>query len=340
MHRRAGALSKRRHPIESPLPDKAFDFCFGPDVIAVQQTRPFDKRWVTWVATAGMRWAIHTPGFQLSDTSGVANTLFTSGERPAHVSMAFDQDNQPALAIPLNPTTIRLRKRVAGIVTTFDFTGESPILFYTGQIVWPTANSDIVCLYIRPPYDKIYGRVQRDNYGIEYVINGSLPSGTSIKRLIKADSFKENGFTRQYLYGLNPEGIPLEWRSKIYPPFPVFAEDKALINLGFKDGALLAVIVQSDQGFEKGSVTAAFKDGNYSPITVEKNLGFEKLNLSLAVKDGIYSVIVVGSNQGNEKANITSAFKDGNYANIVVSAGSFTEKANCTLAFKDGVYAP
>lgn len=202
---------------EPPL--SRFDICevVGPVNFRVAQNATFATEWAAWIATDGVRLAKIAAGTVTPPTTayGFKSDLFSSAPATKHISLAFDQTGYEVIAWQHNDTTARIRKKTSGVVQTYEFTGNDPILFFNGTVAIEArldGLSDVVCYYRKPGESVIFARYQRDAFDTEYKAAGVpfLPIA-----LLKAD-FDDTARTFGVLY------IDNGWRTcrTVCTPYP------------------------------------------------------------------------------------------------------------------------
>lgn len=323
-------------PIERPLPYGAWDTCHGPFIYGSTQIAQFSTRWVCWVGTNGMRFAKFVPGVLFNDVDGQADDLFPPGTRPKHLSFSFEQDALHAIAIQTGTDTCAIRRKVSGVPTEYTFTGRSPVLFYNGIVEPDTAATDLMVFYIKAPGDKIYVRRQRDNFGIEYILNGTLM--TTLRALQKTDTIRVNGVNRQYLWGIDTAGRQVLYISAGYPPFPQYAEDRLLDTLGFDQGVYFPTVISKFAPGDAASVNVGFEDGAYVNQIVNATSPFDAAAVTTGLDTGDYKLVIVQATSPFDAASVAVAFESGDYVLIVITSNAPGDKASVDVGFDSGIY--
>lgn len=150
------------------LPTARIGYALGPSTFRTAQDHPYSARWAAWPSASGvMLKAVPSGLVWPPDESGIQSPFFSSHISTNHLSLAFDQTAFEQVAYQLNATTIEIRKSGGNV----SFSGFSPTLVYNRQFNSDITSgaSDVVCYYLRPGINRIYARLQRDNYGVEYV---------------------------------------------------------------------------------------------------------------------------------------------------------------------------
>jgi hypothetical protein len=327
-----------KFPVERPLPVNAFDICAGPFILGSTQTPQYVDRWAVWVATAGIRLGKLSAGMALDDVNGQADDLFPGGTRPSKVSLCFEQAALPVIAIQKDATTIEIRRKVSNVVQSYLFAGLSPMLFYNGVTIVDTSVTDAVCLYIKTAGDKIYARFQRDNYGIEYVINATLAPGAVIKELRKTDHRFIAGVNYQALWGRSLDGRQLYFRSAAYPPLPQNVADKLTNDVALDSGIYFLAITPGGTVTDKITQDSAFNSGQYVSIVINAPTVTDKATQDSAFDSGIYTSIAIAGPAPTDKATEDTAFDSGVYTLTVILSTAPTDKLTTDTGFDSGQY--
>jgi hypothetical protein len=323
-------------PIERPLPYGAWDTCHGPFVYGSTQIAQFSTRWVCWVGTNGMRFAKFTPGILFNDVDGQADDLFPLGTRPKHLSFSFEQDALHAIAIQTGTDTCAVRRKVSGVPTEYTFTGRSPVLFYNGIVEPDTAATDLMVFYIKAAGDKIYVRRQRDNFGIEYILNGTLR--TTLRALQKTDAIRVNGVNRQYLWGIDTAGRQVLYISDGYPPFPQYAEDRLLQTIAFAEGTYFPTVLQFFAPGDSATVDVGFQQGEYISQIVERAVPFDFASVNVGLDTGDYRLVIVEATSPFDAASVAVGFESGDYLVVAIPSNAPGDAASVDVGFDSGVY--
>lgn len=323
-------------PLERPLPYGAWDTCHGPVIYGSTQIAQFRKRWVCWVGTNGMRFGFYTPGVLFNDVDGQADDLFPAGTRPRHLSFSFEQDALHAIAIQSGTDTCEVRRKVSGVPTAFTFTGRTPVLFYNGIVEPDTNATDLTVFYIKAPGDKIYVRRQRDNFGIEYILNGTLHA--TLRALQKTDAIRVEGVTRQYLWAIDAAGRQVLYRSPGYPPFPENVEDKATLDIAFAEGEYTPSVVYAFAPGDGSTVDVGFDAGSYIPQTIDAFAPGEAVVLDVGFEDGAYISLSVDASAPGDAASVDVGFESGAYVAVFIPTDSPFDASSVDVGFDSGVY--
>lgn len=317
------------------IPKATVDYCDGPEVMSTAQPDRFLTRWAAWQASDGIRIArtddVESPDGLVGSLSGLFD-----GETTTHLSMCFEQNSQPVIAIQKDATTIEIRRFVDDEINSFEFTGTDPLMFFNGILVFETGDTDAVCYYLDSTRTKVLMRAQRDNFGIEYTVAEGWSE--PITKLQKVDRV----VARAYIWG-NHQGDDRKSsrqvviRSQLYPAWPGRAFDEASLTTGLLDGAYVFAIVEGGDQAESAALAGGFLDGTYFDAAVSDSES-EAASLTAGFEDGAYTDVVVDAD-GSEAASLTAGFEDGIYTIVIVLGATNSESALITAGFLDGTYA-
>lgn len=325
-------------PIEQPLPSGGYEFCHGPVSIGNTTIQQYTDRWVAWNASTGIRVAKWTPGMVLNETEGTANNLFTGGEKPAKFSFAFEQDALYALAYNTAVDTITLRRLVSSIVTTYTWTGRSPILFYNGLLISDTGITDLVCFYIKSTGTAIYARVQRENFGVEHTFNGTL--NTTLRELRKTDRVRIDGLNYQVLWAVSTIGQQVFYLSPPYTPIPQYAADAGTLDVCFCTAELFAPIVTSTATeFGTLDITVNATGSSYFSTIVTTFAPGDLSTLDVKFSSGVYGLIIVVTQAPGDFETLDVAFSSGAYTLTAVPSDAPDDFSTLDVKFSSGAMA-
>lgn len=329
-------------------------YATGPDVLGASQVKHFDKRWAAWFGSKGVR--IEKTAFVAppADNRGEKCEVFPD-ELANHITLAFDQDGRPVVGIEAEPGWVEVRRRQGATQTKFRWEGYQPQLFLNWLVRYYPRESDVVCFYLKEDRRKLYARFQRENFGVEYLMN---TLHTTAAEMQETDAI---GFY-QWLWGRNEEGKKLTLVSRRYPPFPALASDKGkatqtlytglheeAVKLAtgadtgkgsttFQTGELEDIVKHADAGSEDGQLQVAFEDGAHiltvNPPPEEADAG--QTNTTLLT--GLYWLVVVNGGSSSDKGKTSGTFLAGSYGLVVVAGGEYPEKANSSTAFLEGAH--
>lgn len=259
-------------------------YATGPRVTGA--ARPWATRWAAWVAAAGIRVA-KLPFITLpSNGIGSESSLYPA-TKPTRLSLGFTSAGQMAIAIQKNAFSIEIKWfSPTGEIETANILGTSPALFQNGLVFQSDDpdETDLALYYLRLEVPRtIFARFERDNFGIEYVINSDLQA--DIRSLIA--SGKEG--LKQSLYGRD-----------------LFGRDVTLRSLDY------ATLIDGDAN----DLTMSILSGNYRASAVIKELSLDAATLALSVFSGGYGdpIKEPTDSLSGDAATLSVSIIDGEYA--------------------------
>lgn len=324
------------HPYERPVPIGGFEIIHGPEALADTIVQQYRKRWIAWTGSAGIRFSEYEDGFTFSDTAGAANGLFTSGERPARFSWSFEQDALYAIAYEDSSTTITMRRFVSGTPTTYGWTGKSPILFYNGILEPTTGDTDLMAFYIKSAGTKIFARVQRENFGTEHELNGTL--NVVLEKLIKTEAVNVDGSWYQLIWARTTDGRDVVYSSRAYPPPIIRASDAATLSVALQSGNYFAPIVSSSSA-DAMSMSVSLYGGTAFNSVLTRFAPGDRISLTVNLQSGSYSLVVLQSTSPGDKLSLAPALQSGLYSEVTVDSGTQQDKISVAVALQSGVYS-
>lgn len=325
-------------PIESPIPRDAIDFCDGPEALGSTQVQQYVSRWACWIATAGIRIGKYPDGSVLSDSFGIADDLFDPGTKPSKLSFCFEQDALPVIAIQ-DGTDIEVRRKVSGIVNTYIFAGLSPCMIYNGLVVADTGSVDAFCLYLKAPGTKLFARVQRDNFGIEYELNGAFADGLTLRALRKADRLWLNGSNYLMLRATATDGREVYFRTRAFPPFPQYATDRLSLDSTVESGEIFDTVMIAPLVADTITIDATAESGDYvSSILPPQNAPGDELTLDSTSESGTYTLSVLSTASPGSAITLDVAVESGTYVQTVISTTNPSDSATLDVSVESGIY--
>lgn len=308
-------------------------YAYGPDVQGVGQAAHFTKRWVAWIADAGVRlwqngYLPNLPSNQL----GARCDVFAD-EVCNHISLAFDQDGRPVIAAELELNgNIEIRKQAAGIEQRYTFTGRQPQLFNNWEVQYYPGDSDVVCLYLKEDGRKIYARFQREQFSVEYVLN---ELHTTMESLVETWA---EGHVFHFLEGVNVHGKTITLKSRRYPPFPALAKDRGQAAADLLSGNHQQGIFYAQAGTDEGEGTTDCAEGAYL-LRVIQATGDDSGEGTTDFAEGAYEQQIVTADAGADAGEGETDFADGEHLETVVPADAGTDAAATATAVDGGLYS-
>lgn len=323
-------------PYERPVPRGGFEIVHGPEALADTIVQQYRKRWIAWVATGGIRFTTYTQGMNLGDAVGSANGLFTSGERPPKFSFSFEQDALYALAFESPTNTIKLRRFVSGTPTEYTWTGKSPVLFYNGIVQPNTSITDLMAFYIKTPGDKIYVRVQRENFGTEHVLNGAL--NATLTELVKTEALDIDGSWHQQIWAKDDQGHDVVYQSRAYPPPFAHALDHMSLAVELSGGVHFNTVINASVS-DKMSVAVSVDSGLAFNTVLNRFAPGDLMSLGVLVNTSSYDLIIVSpGTRPSDSMSLNLSVDTGNYPLVAISQAASPDKISLDVSVSGGDY--
>lgn len=260
-------------------------YSVGPQTQGVGD-EPYKTGWSAWVADAGIRIGKVGTVTPPSNTIGAESALYPTAT-PDKLTHAFGAEGLLAIAIQKDTNLIELKRYTdtSGAIATTEYTGFSPILWYSGLLdTADDPNSGLVLFYLKSERpSQLFARFQLEGFATERIVIADLR--TPLKRLISTFAWGR----QQYLLAIDKYDRAVTLKSPIYP---VRMNDRNAMGLGvfFSDGIVLDQAVEMDIGYQKCTLATSFHNGY------------------------VYAAIVEPSPQPpNEKATLAIAFENGDY---------------------------
>lgn len=323
-------------PYERPFASGGIEIIHGPEALGSTVVQQYRKRWIAWTGTDGIRFAEYEDGMTIGDSAGSANGLFTDGERPTRFSWSFEQDALYAIAFEETPGSIVLRRFVSGSPTEFNWTGESPVLFYNGIVQPNTSITDLVALYLKTGGTKIYCRVQRENFGTEHELNDVL--NVDLARLIKTEAINIGGSWHQLLWAEDTSGRIVVYRSRAYPPPYQQEQDQLTLAVSLSGGQLFNPIAQGDDQDDAITLGVSMSGGVYFDTIIEASVT-DSTSLGVSLSGGVYFETI---SEGNATDNLSLAVANagGSYTLRAISQDADDDKMSLSVSLSGGTYSP
>lgn len=335
---------------EPPL--SRFDICetLGPVNFRVSQFATFATEWSAWIATDGVRLGKYAAGTITPPTTGYGflSDMFSSAPDTKHISLAFDQTGYEVIAWQHDTTTAKVRKKTSGVVTTYEFTGNDPVLFYNGTVAVDArldGSSDVVCYYRKPGESIIFARYQRDAFGVEYKAAGVpfLPIA-----LLKA-TFDDIARTFTVFY------IDNGWRvcqtpCDAYPPPPTIPPDPYVTLELDRDAVGVAAelpnfedeyaIIEPPTISEEAAAAASLSDFESENIAPPPTDFSEAPGGAASLSDIAYEVIISASATPQESAAALASIQDMTYSLVAIENAPTLEAAGSSPSITDIYFGP
>lgn len=301
----------------------------GPDTLGVGQPGHFTARWTFWFGSAGVRIVKKAAVFDPGDAMGEPCEVFTD-ELRNHLSACFDQNSRPVVAVENADGSIELRKRQAGSETRYLWAGRQPQLFFNWQVLYYSAESDVVCFYLKDDGRTIYARMQRDDFAVEYTMNLLHCDLQSLEEVI-ADSQRVKMFCR------TTGGRAVTLTSRLYPPFPATGRDAGYLSATLVSGGHIQAVfpVQAEADLASGAITLF---GGAYTLAIAATAAAESAEHETGFPEGDYFQQVFGADAGQDAGAVEAGIYGGAYYNRVEHADAGTDGAQSSAALNGGAY--
>lgn len=230
-------------------------YSFGPTAPG-DATAPFVTGWAAWVGSDSVR--IGKYGFIVppANTLGEKSTLYLD-ETPPKITHAFNVEGLLVMAIESEENLIQLRRYTddQGTIEEAEFTGFSPVLFFSGLLdVAQPYDSGVICFYLKAdrPH-QLFARFEQEDFGTEHTVMPDLRARP--ERLISAFTFGR----RQYLAYIDTLGRDATLKSAVYAV--KITDEQGSFEALFESGIIVESGVTTDTLNDKGTLAAAFSSG-------------------------------------------------------------------------------
>lgn len=247
-----------------------------------------------------------------------------------HIALSFDANALPVFAYE-DDGVVYLRRYVAGVPTSYSWSGDSPCLFFNGVLNPDDSLTDVVCYYIPVGGGSLYARFQRENFGVENLVL----EDTSFDSQMAVD--RGRGVLASYLV------IELSGKrvfAVMYPIWPTLVMDPVTVSADWlSDGDYSPVVLTVDMVDTLTSAADFLSDGDYQSITVVSN-PLDSVTCTTAFgADGDYASIAVVSSASDAFSDTVTFAADGGYYLTAIPGGSYADVSTATAAFlTDGSY--
>jgi hypothetical protein len=257
-------------------------YALGPYYKGIPQF-PYTSVWAAWVATEGVRVGKFSHVVPPANTTGEPSNLYPT-TKPTQITHGWNAEGMLAIAIQKTPTTIELKRYddTSETVSTFNWNGVSPALFYAALVVKnPPTPGGLVCYYLNPDSPKVvYARFEADNFATERIIMPEVR--VPLARLIGTTSHG----AKLVLYALDDQGRDVTLTTPVHPPAP---HEAMSLDVTFVDGAVLFLAVDGgtfDEDAATLDISAPFGQVLHPLIDPGEPLPEGKMSLSVALIGG------------------------------------------------------
>lgn len=318
------------------IPQTTIDFCDGPLFLSIPQDDQYTTRWAAWQATDGIRIARRD---SIARPDGLVGTLtgLYDGETVERLSLCFEQNAKPVIAVERSGGVIEVRRFVGASPVSFFFAGKTPLMFYNGVLVAASGDSDAVCYYLDDAGTQVLMRVQRDNFATEYVVAEGWAS--PLMAINKVDRKLSSVFIWGYRQADNrKDSRQVVLCSGQYGSWPNRGLDSAGLSVSFASGVYYSTVVGLENNSEDSTISIGFLDGAYQSIVVSDSEDDAGVS-SVTFESGAYTLVVVTDATPNDDSTNTVSFQSGQYIEIVIPGSVPSEAPNLAVGFLSGIYA-
>ena len=310
-------------------------YCEGPVAEGVTVTKYLDRYETRWMAllVEGLIYYGRVDGTLIQ----VSLDLFPDplSATATHIALSFDANARPVFAYE-DEGTIYVRRYVAGVPTTYSWTGTEPCLFFNGVINFDDAQTDVVCYYLTASGGGLYARFQRENFGVANLVLGD----PGLDSLMAVDRGR----------GVLSSHMVVELSGKrifaaAYPPWPtLFREAPILVSATPAGGSYWPVIitlplVTDSIGLSATPAGGEYRSGRITFPTVHESLG---LAAAPAPTGNKYWPIRIDAGTYHEFVGLAAAPAPtgSRYWLVRVNAGTYQEHFTLSATPAGGTYAP
>lgn len=321
------------------IPNAVADYCYGPEIYGVPDypDQPF-TRWVAWKAADGIRILKNPPTpFQPSSSTGALSGLFDGDTDYTKLSIAFEQNGLPVIAVERSDK-IELRRFVGDVPVAFEWSvGKSPLVFFNGEVEYETPLTDAVCYYLSPDGDKIFVRVQRENYATPHEMNSSL--NASLDRLTKVDRVGERVVIWAMSTGsLRSEVVQSVLISQLHDLWPVRFQESSSQSISWSGGLYVLQVIPAPSQSDSASQSVTWVGGDYIEPIIPEDVGVEEASQFITLQGGSYDAVIVNADPVSDSANQSVTWVGGEYELVIGATVEETDSANQSVTWVGGSY--
>ena len=311
-------------------------FCEGPVAEGVTVTKYLDRyetRWMAHLLEGGLIYYGRVDGTLIQ----APLDLFPDplADTATHIALSFDANARPVFAYE-DEGTIYVRRYVAGVPTTYSWTGTEPCLFFNGVINFDDSQTDVVCYYLTASGGGLYARFQRENFGVENLVleDPGLDSLMAVDRgrgVLSSHMVVELSGKRIF--------------ASVYPPWPaLFREAPLRVIATPAGGSYWPITITLPLSTDSIGLAAAPAGGEYWAIritlpTVEEAIGVEAAPAPTGNK---YWPVRIDTGTYHEFVGLAAAPAPtgSRYWLVRVNAGTYQDHVTLSATPAGGTYAP
>ena len=288
----------------------------------------YETRWMAHLLEGGLIYYGRVDGALIQAPLDLFPTALP--DTATHIALSFDANALPVFAYE-DGGTIYLRRYVAGVPTSYSWSGASPCLFFNGVLNPDDSITGVVCYYLPTGGGGLYARFQRENFGVGNLVleDAGFDSQMAVDR--------GRGVLASYLV------IELSGKrifAVMYPIWPTLVMDPVTVSADWlADGDYFPAVLTFEPVDTLTSTAEFLTDGEYQPITVIVNPSDSAFGTANFNPDGDYSSVAVGVSTSDSVSGTVVLLSDGNYYLTAVPGGSYSDAQTATAAFStDGSY--
>lgn len=251
------------------------------------------------------------------------------------LGFAFDANARPVFATQIG-ADIEIRRYVAGVPTTYTFSGIGPRLFFNGVIQPDNSLWDVVCYYADS--GDLKERFQRDNFNVAYTLYSNA-SNYLIR--VKHIDVGIDGLTgRVCIAASGNNAIRMMFVSGVYGAWPIYSSDTATVTVSISGaGEYVQQILDCGEVDSVYATASIYGTGDYQPqiyTDAESDSAFASASI---YGSGQYQLQVVSESEAEYVSAVAEIYGTGNYSIQIISGGTYSESLTATAAiYGSGIY--
>ena len=286
----------------------------------------YETRWMAHLLEGGLIYYGRVDGTLIQ----VPLDLFPTAlpDTATHIALSFDANARPVFAYE-DEGTIYLVRYVAGVPTTYSWSGMSPCLFFNGVLNYEDTETDVVCYYLPTMGGSLYARFQRENFGVENLVLDDVEL-TDVKAVDRGR-------------GVLAASLVIEASNKrvfsaLYPLWPLFASDRVRVSSEISQIDYARVIVPLGDYEDVVTTTAAILGIEYWSLLVPFSAPAESLAVSASLNAIGYPLVVMEMGSYSESVTVSAAISSIAYPEVSVNAGTYSETMGVSASINSIAY--
>ena len=248
-------------------------------------------------------------------------------ETATHIAMAFDANARPVFAYE-DDGVIYVRRYVAGVPTSYSWTGTEPCLFFNGVLESDDSLTDVVCYYLTASGGALYARFQRENFGVANLVL----EDPGLDSLMAVD--RGRGVLASYMV------VELSGKrvfAAVYPPWPILSRDSSYASVSQVGGAYrLTVVTTSSQDSSETVVSPI--GGMHRAVLITLLTESDGAISEVSPYSGAYKRVLVPLDPESDSSMATTVPQTGSYRFTLVQAGSYSDEAASATSPRTGAH--